>query len=210
MCVDQCLSQHQLHHFQLLLFLRKPSFKGYHHEFMGPGTQPELRLCTRTQSKAWHKIRSFRECLLNKLPSGRPASAPTLRDEDLTLSQHWERSPCYKTLSGTELNLLPNSLLSLSFKNMARMVGRRSSPTPLCAHSLGPESSLPYSVAILARRTDGFLRLVEPTFTDTCCMDTHRDVQTQSHNHKLTHSQEHTRHLGPWKHIKPHKSAHRY
>lgn len=177
---------------------------------MGPWTQPELCLCTRTQSKAWYEIKSFRECLSNKLPSGRPASAPTLWDEDLTPSQRWERSPCYAVLSGTEMNLLPNSLLPLSFENRARMVGRRSSPTPMCAHSLGSESSLPYSVAILARRSDAFLGLVEPTFTDTCCMDTHRDVQTQSHDHKLTHSHEHTRHLGPWRNIKSHESAHRY
>lgn len=28
---------------------------------------------------------------------------------------------------------------------------------------------------------------VELTFTDTCCMDKHRDVHTQSHNHKHIH-----------------------
>lgn len=54
---------------------------------------------------------------------------------------------------------------------------------------------LPYSVvlplAILARRNDGFLRLVEPILTDTCCMDTQRCADTVTQSQTNTHTAAH-------------------
>lgn len=53
---------------------------------------------------------------------------------------------------------------------------------PICTRSPGPKSSLHFSVVLplttLTRRNDTFLRLVEPTFTDICCMDTQRCADT--------------------------------
>lgn len=54
---------------------------------------------------------------------------------------------------------------------------------------------MPYSVgippAILARRNDGFLRLVEPTLTNTCCMDTQRCADTVTQPQTNTHTAAH-------------------